>query len=287
MTAAIAKAQASGIGMVTVHNARHFGANGYFAELAARAGMVAMVSANNPVSGIPPRALRPVVGPNPFAFAAPTGAGTPPLVFDISMTAASGSKVNRAHLAGKPVPLGWVVDADGVPTTDAAASRNGGGMELLGGQVAGHKGYALALMVDTLGIMSGNGSGLWQSGLTAETRTPSAPSTWTQGQWFAAWRPDLFIDTDEFTAHLRQLADDVHEVPTRDGGHVLLPGERRAACRADRLANGIPLSEEVVAPLRALAEQAGVPFPEPIPSQPEPIQETRQTPGSRNNRRAT
>jgi L-2-hydroxycarboxylate dehydrogenase (NAD+) len=252
MEAAIAKAEASGIGMITVRDARHFGANGYFAEMAARRGLLGMVSSNTPVAGFPPGGLAPAVGTNPFAFAAPVGDG-PPLVFDIAMTAASGSKVIAARLARKTVPDGWVVDAGGNPTNDPNAQCEGGALELLGGEVARHKGYGLALMIDVLGILSGNGSGIWQSGRP----------TWTQGQWFAAWRIDLFIDPDEFLAEMRRVADYVHAVPAKPGATVQLPGERRAACRIERGEQGIPLADELVAQLEQLAAETGVPFPAP------------------------
>jgi L-2-hydroxycarboxylate dehydrogenase (NAD+) len=252
MEAAIAKAEASGVGMVTVRDARHFGANGYFAELAAQRGLIGMVSSNTPASSFPPGGLGKVVGTNPFAFAAPVGDG-PPFVFDIAMTAASGSKVIAARLAGRPVPEGWVVDAEGNPTTDPNAHWPGGGaLELLGGAVARHKGYGLALMVDVLGILSGNGPGFLQP-----------VGAWRQGQWFAAWRVDLFVDPDEFLAEMRRLADHVHGVPAQPGATPQLPGERRAACRIERAEHGIPLADELVAQLQQLATETGVPFPAP------------------------
>src|SRR5438067_5588525 len=210
MEAAIAKAEASGVGMATVRNARHFGANGYFAEMAARRGLIGMVASNTPVAAFPPGGLGRAVGTNPFAFASPVGGG-PPLVFDIAMTAASGSKVIAARLAGRTVPVGWVVDAGGNPTNDPNAQWEGGALELLGGEVARHKGYGLALMVDVLGVLAGNGSGIWQS-----------PGAWTQGHWFAAWRVDLFVDPDEFLAEMRRVADYVHDIPARPGATVQL-----------------------------------------------------------------
>jgi LDH2 family malate/lactate/ureidoglycolate dehydrogenase len=254
METAIAKAEGSGIGMVTIRDGRHFGANGYFAEMAARQGLLAMVVANTPVAAFPPGGLRPVVGTNPFAFAAPLG-DRPPLVVDIALTAASGSKVIAAHRAGHTVPEGWVVDADGNPTTDPAVSRSGGGLDLLGGPMAGHKGYGLALMVDALGILSGNGSGIWQAAYSPE---------WSQGQWFAAWQVDLFIDPEAFMAEMRRVADYVHQVPARPGATVVLPGERRAACRSERAALGIPLAPDTVAGLQQLAAETGVTFPRPL-----------------------
>lgn len=259
MSAAIAKAEDTGVGMVAVRDARHFGANGYFAEMAARRGLIAMVSTNTPVAGMPAGALRPVVGPNPFAFAAPLG-GRPPMVIDISVTAAAGSKVNRAARSGEPVPLGWVVDAGGRPTTDPAARAAGGGLELLGGQIAGHKGLALGLMVDALGVLAGTGSGLRQGG---------AGAPWVQGQWFACWRTDLFTDPPQFLAEMRQLAEDLEGTPTRDGRGLRIPGERRAACREKRRREGIPLDAEVVGGLLEVAAETGVPFP---PAQSPPAQ---------------
>jgi LDH2 family malate/lactate/ureidoglycolate dehydrogenase len=245
MEAASAKAEAAGVGMVTVRDARHFGANGYFAEMAARRGLIGMVSSNTPAASFPPGGHGRAVGTNPFAFAAPVGDG-PPLVFDIAMSAAAGSKVILARLAGEEVPLGWVVDAEGNPTTDPNASFEGGALELLGGEVARHKGYGFALMVDVLGMLSGNGPGFRQP-----------VGAWRQGQWFAAWRIDLFVDPEEFLADMRSLADHVRSV----GGQ--LPGERRAACRVERARDGIPLSDELVAQLRQLGEETGVPFPAP------------------------
>jgi LDH2 family malate/lactate/ureidoglycolate dehydrogenase len=170
------------------------------------------------------------------------------------MTAVSGSKVIAASRAGRPVPEGWVLDADGEATTDPNAQLTGGGsLELLGAPVAAHKGYGLALMVDVFGILGGNGSGIWQ------TTWP----TWTQGQLFAAWRLDLFIDPGDFLAEMRRVADYVHGVPAKPDATVLLPGERRAASRIERAEHGVPLGDELVAALRQLAYETGAKFPEP------------------------
>jgi len=253
MEAAIAKADATGIGMITVRNGCHFGANGYYAEMAARGDRAGMVAANTIAATFPPGGLEPAVGTNPLAFAAPVG-GAHPLVVDIALTTVSGSKVMGARRRGEPVPLGWVVDAEGRPTTDPAASSAGGSILPLGGAEAGHKGYGLALMVDVLGILSGTGSGLWQH------YTPE----WRQGQWFAAWRIDAFVDPDEFRAEMRQLVDHIHSIRPMPGSTVLVPGDRRAACRAARASSGIPLDDDIAEQCREVAAASRVMFPEPI-----------------------
>jgi len=253
MEAAIAKADATGIGMVTVRNGCHFGANGYFAEMAAAGDRVAMVAANTIAATFPPGGLQPAVGTNPFAFAAPVG-GAHPLVVDIALTTVSGSKVMGARRRGEQVPPGWLVDADGHPTTDPAASGSGGSILPLGGAEAGHKGYGLGLMVDVLGMLSGGGSGLW------EHYTPE----WRQGQWFAAWRIDAFVDPDEFKAEMRRVVDHIHAIQPIPGSTVLVPGDRRAASRAARAAGGIPLDDDIADLCRHLSSETGVPFPDPV-----------------------
>jgi len=254
MAEAIAKAERTGVGMITVRDGRHFGANGYFVEMAAEMGMVAMVLANTPAAAFPPGGRAGAVGTNPFAFAAPVGAG-PPLVLDIALTAVSGSKVLRAIARGEQVPEGWVVDAEGEPSTDPTWIRHGGALELLGGHVAGHKGYALALMVDAISILAGSGSGLWQRAGTGH---------WSQGQWFAAWRIDLFMDEAEFLKEMQRVAEHLHGLPAKPGVSVLLPGERRAACRLERATHGVPIADEDAANLQQLAADTGTSFPDPV-----------------------
>ncbi len=253
MEAAIAKAEAVGVGMVTIRDARHFGAGGYYAEMAVHHGMIGMVASNTPPAGIPPGGTTPLVGTNPLAFAAPAGEG-PPFVVDLAMTVVSGTKAMVEAAAGNPVPPGWFVGPDGNPNTDPNTLRTGG-LEMVGGQLAGHKGFGLALMVDTLGILAGNGSGLWQTAFG---------DSWSQGQWFAAWRIDLFIDPDEFLAEMQRLVDHVQGSPARPGERVIMPGRRRADSRADRMATGVPISQKVTARLLRLAEETGAGFPAPL-----------------------
>jgi LDH2 family malate/lactate/ureidoglycolate dehydrogenase len=115
METAIAKAEVTGVGM----GDRAGRAALRVQRLLRRDGHPARPSGDgrrqHPVVGFAPGGLQPVVGTNPFAFAAPVG-DRPPLV-----------------------------------------------VELLGGQVAGHKGYGLALVVDALGMLAGNGAGIWQA----------------------------------------------------------------------------------------------------------------------------
>jgi L-2-hydroxycarboxylate dehydrogenase (NAD+) len=255
MQAAIDKASAHGIGMVSVKDGRHFGANGYYARMAAERDMIGMCVSNAPAFALPPGGLDRVCGTNPIAMAAP-GESSHPFVIDVSTTTVSGGKLAIARRQGKPIPHGWAVNGDGSPSTDPSIIYNGGHLLPLGaGQVgAEHKGYGLSLMVDILGgVLSGTGSGMFiqMAGMR-------------QGQWFAAWRIDAFVDVGEFKREMRKLVDAIHASrPLRAGEVIRVPGDASAAARIANERDGIPLEAETIAQCEEIARRTGVAFPAP------------------------
>ena len=95
-------------------------------------------------------ATRPAIGNNPIAYAAPRPDG-PPFVVDFAMSNVARGKIHVAERDGLPIPEGWAIDAQGRPTTDAVAALAG---SLL--PAAGHKGLALAMIVEVLaGALTG------------------------------------------------------------------------------------------------------------------------------------
>ena len=254
MSACIEKAQASGMGMITVRNGRHFGAAGYYAHMAVEHDMIGMAMCNVPPIAVAAGGKGRVFGTNPIAMAAPIADGTP-FRLDIATTAVAGGKLEIAGRQGKPLPEGWAVDEDGAHSGDPFILRKNGGLLPLGSTLttSSHKGYGLGLMVDVMtGVLSGDGSGLF---------SPRGTNL-VQGQWFAAWRIDLFSEADEFKSQMRELADAVRAVEPVEGvERVVVPGDPEEIARADRSVNGIPLDDETIEQLIALGEQRGIPFP--------------------------
>ncbi len=249
----MAKAEATGIGMIALRNGRHFGAAGYYARMAAERDMVGMAMCNVPAIAVPARGIERVYGTNPIAMAAPVE-GSHPFLLDIATTAVAGGKLEIAMRQGKPIPPGWAVDAEGGDTTDAFALRNGGALLPLGSrtETSSHKGYGLGLMVDILtGILPGMGSALF---------IPRGQPD--QGQWFAAWRIDAFTELAEFKANMREMADRIRATKAAPGEPpVLIPGDPEAAARAERTRLGIPLDPETVTQLRELGAETGIALP--------------------------
>lgn len=153
MELACAKAKETGVGLVTVKNSTHFGAAGYYANMAALKGMFGIAMSNVDPNMTVPGARGMLIGNNPFAYAAPAGA-LPSVFLDIAMSNVASLKVIQAKKDGLSIPDTWIVDKDGLPTTNPAGYPDEGAMQ----PMAAHKGYGLAVFVELLtGGLSGGG----------------------------------------------------------------------------------------------------------------------------------
>jgi LDH2 family malate/lactate/ureidoglycolate dehydrogenase len=263
MTLAIKKAQTMQVGVVTVSNSHHFGAAGYYAAMASKAGMVGMVtSATRTIGVVPTRAKVPVLGTNPIAFAAPAKRN-PPFLLDMATSAAANNKIKVYGLNGKKIPKGWVFDDAGNAVTDPDAALDilyktkKGGLTPLGGtpEMSSHKGYGLALMVHILG---GALSGASFSPIRLKTQKPSDPDR--LGHFFLAIDPKAFRPDGAFEDDLDAVIDVLHETPPLDPAQpVLVPGDPEAATRKQRLKDGIPVPQTLLEKIEGVCERSGVP----------------------------
>lgn len=255
MEIAIAKAQSAGIGFATVRNSCHFGAAGYYAHLALSRDMIGQAMANDTASVVAPGSRCPVLGSNPFAFAAPAGEEKP-ILLDISTAAVAGGKIRLAATYGQPIPDTWLVDLEGVPTSDPTLYPHAASLT----PMAGHKGYGLALMIETLsGLMSGasitRAIGSWIDG------DPAQPTD--HGHAFVALDIGALVPIDQFKRRMDALIRQIREVPKAQGcDRIYLPGEKEWEHREQALAQGIDLPEDVRASLRGLADDLGMARPE-------------------------
>jgi ureidoglycolate dehydrogenase (NAD+) len=133
-----------GVGIVGVHNSNFFGAGGYYVNRAAERGMIGLALSNSFPKVAAVGGLRPSLGTNPLAFAAPRF-GARPLIIDMSTAALAGSTVREAIDRGELLEEGAAIDGEGRPITDPALVERG---TLL--PAAGAKGFGLALIVELL-----------------------------------------------------------------------------------------------------------------------------------------
>ncbi|WP_309665329.1 Ldh family oxidoreductase [Tabrizicola sp.] len=141
--ALVTAARSQGIAVLGVAGGYACGVLGYFSDRLAREGLVSIAVTNASSTMAPWGGSLPFFGTNPWAFGAPRTADA--LVIDSSSSATAFVNLATAAAEGRPIPVHWALDRDGNPTTNAA--------EGMAGSIApsgGHKGAALALMVEIL-----------------------------------------------------------------------------------------------------------------------------------------
>lgn len=228
-----AAAKENGVAALSVGNSYACGSLGYFVEDLADQGLVALMVANASPSIAPFGGKTPFFGTNPLAFAAPRKTGSP-LVIDQSSSVVAKVAVIDAHRRGIPLPDGWALDKDGVPTNDAAAALEGALLP-----IGGYKGFGLALMVDILA--AGLTGSHWSFEASSFGDCEGGPPR--TGQFLIALAPEKFGGSG-FTDRLEIMLAAVLETPA-----VRLPGERRLAARKKGEA-GITVAESAVALLQ-------------------------------------
>ena len=251
MHLAIDRARRTGIAAVAVRNNNHIGMIGYYAEAAAEAGVVAIVLTTSEALVTPHGGAEALIGTNPIAVGFP--ARPHPFVLDMSTSATAMGKIIDRAQRGEPIPPGWAVGPDGRVTTDATVAMAGAIMPF-----GGAKGYGLGLAVELLaGALVGAATGRDVLG-TLDAEHPA-----TKGDLFLAIDPSTLPGASDLVDRAAAFLDSVRASRPADGAEApRVPGDRAHACRAERSANGIPLSGEAWQAALALRD-------EPVTSSPQ------------------
>ena len=245
MNDAIARAKTSGIAYVGVKNSCHFGAAGYYAWLAAKAGLIGIAMANDIPSVAAAGSRRCVTGSNPIAYAVPTGGD--PILLDMAISTVAGGKVYAAYQRGEPIPDNWIIDVEGHPSTDSSLYPAKAALT----PMANHKGYGIALLIETLSGLLTGASVTWQVGswIWGDASQPT-----NHGGAFLAIDIAKIMPPDQFQTRVTNLVDEIHNSPAADGvERVLVPGEREWNLRRKALVEGIDLPSDVVEKLVGLS----------------------------------
>lgn len=251
MQVTIEKAQAQGLAVTGLFNNNHVGRLGEWVQLAADRGLIGLAFCDTGrarARAAPYGGAAHLLGTNPLAAAVPVG-GRPPLVLDYATTQVAEGKVRVARNQGRPVPEGWIIDANGQPTTNPEDLYTGG--MLL--PMAGHKGYGLSLLIELLGgVLTGQGGLPGQPGLTISGNSVL----------FLVILVDAFRPLADFLADGATLCDQVKAVPPAPGfDEVLLPGEPEHRSAERRRAAGIVVDETTWNHFVEMADQYGLVVP--------------------------
>lgn len=241
------RANVHGVAVVAVRDGFHFGAASYWTKRITAKGMIGFAFSNTrPLMPAPGGAGR-VVGNNPMSIAFPSTSGDP-LVIDMAMSATAMGKIRLADGRGEPIPEGWATDAQGNPTTSAAAAI--AGMLL---PAAGPKGFGLAVAIDLLcGALSGGAVG------GAVTPLYGDPSVhYGCAHAFIAVNAAKLQSSDVPSA-VAAFADNIRESAKAPGTEqIYAPGDLERHIRA-RNEGACTISNDLVQSLNDLAEQVGL-----------------------------
>jgi (2R)-3-sulfolactate dehydrogenase (NADP+) len=233
---AIERARRYGVAFSGVTNSHHFGAAGYHLAPIAAAGLVGLAFTNSPSAINAWGGKRALFGTNPIAAVFPRKDASP-VVVDLALTEVVRGKIMLHAKEGKPIPLGWAVDRDGNPTTDAQAALTGS-LAAIGGM----KGTMLALVVEVLCCA------LTGAAFSFENDTYFEPGNKPRiGHAILAIDPEALAGPAFFDRLEVMIAHMLEE----DG--VRLPGARRHCAVAAAQEHGIEVPQALVDELERLA----------------------------------
>lgn len=240
---AIQKARDNNVAALSILRQGHVGRLTDYTIALAREGMIGLMTTDSgraPKRVVPFGGRVPCLGTNPISFAIPSNQDGPVFI-DIATSVVAGGKIDVARSRGEQLPVGCLIDKDGIPTTDP---KNYLGILPLGGQ-QGHKGYGLSFMIEVFAsILTGIGYGV-------------DPSGWhNDGGLMVAIKVDAFRPLEEFKRDVDDFISQVKSTPPAPGfQEVLYPGELEWRTAKKRSQEGIFIEDATWMDLQRLMEE--------------------------------
>lgn len=210
---AVDAAHEVGVATLCVAHAHTCTSLGYFTEQIAGHGLIAIGFTNASAIVAAPGGKAKVLGTNPIAMTIPSD-GAPLMHADFSTSAVALGKITMAKAAGKSIPEGWAVDADGQPTTDPDAALGGALLS-----AAGPKGWAFGLLVEVMAAgLTSSVNSLDVKGLKLPGGAPH-----DLGQTYLLIDPEAHAGQQTLSDRFARVADAL----AADGGDGRIPGAPR------------------------------------------------------------
>lgn len=240
-----------GVATATIRRSQHFGALSYYCNKAAEDDMILIAMTNCEPAMSPAGACEAFFGTNPIATSFPSNKGFPVRI-DMATSVVARGNIIAAQKAGRKIPEGWALDPEGRPTTDPAAALAGTVMTM-----AGHKGAALAMMVELFsGVLSGaaigNDVGSMYKHLDRKQDV---------GHFFCLIDIKALIAPSELRDRVDSMIDRIKACRRReDVAEILVPGEPEHRIAELNRRRGIPIGEQTVDELRSLCSDYDIAF---------------------------
>ncbi|HZB89605.1 MAG TPA: Ldh family oxidoreductase, partial [Terracidiphilus sp.] len=244
-------ARQHGVAAATIRNSQHFGALSYYCNRAANQGAILLAMTNGEPAMSPAGGFDAFFGTNPIAASFPTGKSFH-VKIDLAASIVARGNIIAANRKKQPIPEGWALDGDGQPTTDAQQALLGTVLTM-----AGHKGYALALMVEAFsGVLSGASIGASVGSMYKDMDRKQ-----DVGHFFCLFNIAAFLDLEEFKKRMDETIDRIKSSGRRPGvEEILVPGERSSRHAAENAVLGVSVTDETMQELEQWCQRLSVPF---------------------------
>ncbi len=251
---AIEKAKNSGIAIVNVFNSHHHGACGYYSLRCADKGLIGLAMSTGDVIMAITGAAGSSIGNNPFSYAIPAGKYRA-ICYDIAMSTVAAGKISMAALEKRSIPLGWLLDQNGNPTTNPNDYTKGGSLYPFGG----YKGYGLSIMVESMaGILS---SAALLKDIHAWNLDPQRSGN--VGHCFIAIDPTITNPRFSVPERAEEMINQLLSQKKAPGiQRIVFPGELENEREIDAKVNGVVLPEATLVALKYVSELMGIEFNE-------------------------
>lgn len=247
----LSKTKEQGVAACTIFNSQHFGALSYYCNWAAKRDMILLAMTNCEPSMAPTGSSKPYFGTNPLASSFPTGIGYP-VKIDLATSLVARGNIIAAQKQGDSIPPNWALTENGNRTTDPAEALMGTVLPM-----AGHKGYALALMVEAFaGVLSGSAIGSAIGSMYDDMEHKQ-----NVGHFFCLFDISAFMEVDTFKQRIDKTIDEIKSQQKRSGvDEILIPGERSHKKAIQNRKEGIFIESATISELKILSEELDVEF---------------------------
>jgi len=252
---ATSRAKKHGVATVSIRHCHHIACLQTYLQSVTDRGLSVILLCSDPANTTvaPPGGLQGKYSPNPIAAGFPTAGA--PILIDTITSSVSNAQTTRKFKAGEKLPFTALQTAQGKATNDPAVlfAKPPGAILPLGGHELGHKGFAMALIVEALAnALCGSGR-------------EKKPTRWGASVFIQVIDPAFFGGSKEFRRETSFFAQSCRKSkPKKSGSTVRLPGEKSLALRRIQLAKGIELHPAIRPALEIWAEKLQVKFPPPL-----------------------
>ncbi|MGI6691673.1 MAG: Ldh family oxidoreductase [Christensenellales bacterium] len=246
------KAMETGMGLVNVFNSHHHGACGYYSQSLTESGLIGFAMSTGDVIMAASGSASRSIGNNPFSYAIPAGKYRA-ICYDVAMSMVAAGKISIAADENQTIPLGWLLDPEGNPTTDPKDYDRGGALVPFGG----HKGFGLSMMVESLaGLLSG---AAMLSDIHAWNQNPNQSGN--VGHFIVALDPRKLNPNVDMVARVEAMIEELAASPRAPGiDRILYPGQLEHEHEALASKEGLKLPPATQDALKKVAQRISLPF---------------------------